>query len=292
MTFRPLLGWNKPYNLEDVKYPCFVSYKLDGWRAWRMGPEFISRSFKTIPNRDLQRRFAHISSDIGDWDGELIAGQPGGGPQVFKNTDAICKSHERDASSIRYFVFDCFKNPGLEFWRRLELIRDLPPLVIKLDQHICHTPEEVLSLEQRALDGGFEGLCLRSPHGVYKYGRSTFREQYLLKLKRFLDGEARVVGFEELERNYNEAKINPLGLTERGHSQEGRVSAGILGSLVVEMEGVVFRVGTGFTQAERVAIWRNRDSYFGKICTVKYSPATKDKPRQPRFKGWRSDLNT
>lgn len=287
--FRPLLGWNKPYDIEDVALPCLVSAKLDGWRAWPLGNELFSRSFKTIPNRNLQMMFRGIFGQIANWDGELIAGDPGTS-DAYNRTDKILKAHYADASTIRYYVFDNFTKPDDPFWKRLESIGDLPPLVIKLDQVVCRTHEEILEQEQKALDGGFEGLCIRSPTGRYKYGRSTFNEQYLLKLKRFLDAEATVVGFNEAMHNGNEATKNSLGLTERSSHLANQIPMGVLGSLTVEMGGVQFRVGTGFDQADRREIWNNRDKYLGKLVRIKYSPTVKDRPRQPRWLGWRSDL--
>jgi DNA ligase-1 len=287
--FRPLLGWNKPFALEAVQYPCIVSFKLDGWRAWPFGPEFFSRNFKTIANRDLQRRFRDVLLAHPNYDGELIAGEPGD-PQAYRRTDKILKTHHADASSIRWFVFDDFTVPYEPYHKRLERVQDDFPLVVKLDQHVCSSPSDVLDLEERALLAGYEGLCLRSPYGRYKHGRSTFREQYLLKLKRFCDGEAIVVGFNELHSNQNEATLNPMGLTERSHHKANQIPMGTLGSLTVQMDGVEFRVGTGFEQHDRDEIWRNRDTYLGRRCTIKYSPTVKDKPRQPRWKGWRNDL--
>lgn len=44
--------------------------------------------------------------------------------------------------------------------------------------------------ENRMLQMGYEGVMLRSPNSPYKHGLSTVNENYLLKLKRFSDGEA------------------------------------------------------------------------------------------------------
>lgn len=290
-SFRPLLGWNKPFRLEDVQYPCFASFKLDGWRAWPFGPEFMSRNFKTIANRDLQRRFRSILESSPAWDGELCAGEPGDA-EVYTRTSKILNAHERDASSVRWFVFDDFSVPYEPYYKRLERIRDIHPQVVKLDQAICNHPDDVRELELRALEQCYEGLCLRHPEGRYKYGRSTFREQYLLKVKRFLDGEAIVIGFNELHHNANEAKINSLGFVERSSSLDGQVPMGILGSLQVRMGTLEFRVGTGFKLADRQEIWRDRDRYLGARCSIRYSAEVKADglPRQPRWKGWRHDL--
>ena len=53
------------------------------------------------------------------------------------------------------------------------------------------------------LDDGYEGLMLRAPDGPYKFGRSTVKENTLLKVKNFLDDEAEVIGFKEQTTNTN-----------------------------------------------------------------------------------------
>ena len=47
------------------------------------------------------------------------------------------------------------------------------------------------------------------------------REGYLLKVKRFVDGEALVIGVTEPMHNANEAKTNELGRTARSHKKAG-----------------------------------------------------------------------
>ena len=69
-------------------------------------------------------------------------------------------------------------------------------------------------LEKEQSKGG-EGLILRNPDGMYKYGRSTPKEQLSIKLKFFEQDEFEVVGFEERYTNTNEATTNELGYTSR-----------------------------------------------------------------------------
>jgi DNA ligase-1 len=140
-------------------------------------------------------------------------------------------------------------------------------------------------------------------NGLYKHGRSTLREGWLLKVKRFEDGEARVVATEEWETNLNEAKTNALGRTERSTHQANKVGAGVLGKLIVvgvkgdRYDGIEFGVGTGFRGAdaadgERAKLWRMRDKLVGRIVRYKYFPTGgKDKPRFPIFDGWRDPID-
>ena len=268
MSFRPLLG----ARVEDVyslHYPLFASYKLDGIRAGWEHKEFLSRTRKTIPNRQLQRIAASVDLPTG-LDGELILGEPNA-PDVFRRTTSYCMSEHTALlqTPIRFFVFDNYEKPG-DFASRNEWLYDIPPLVIKLDQILCDRAEDVLELEASALALGYEGLVLRSPTGPYKQGRSTLREQYLLKLKRFTDAEARVIGFEELHHNANEAEVDERGYTKRSSHAENKLPMGTLGALVCEMGEVVFRLGTGFKSYDREFIWRHRDKYLGRFAKFKY----------------------
>jgi len=76
-------------------------------------------------------------------------------------------------------------------------------IVIKLLPRVINSAEELDAFEAACLRDGFEGVMLRSPSGRYKFGRSTLKENLLLKLKRFEDAEAQIIGFEELSHNAN-----------------------------------------------------------------------------------------
>ena len=134
---------------------------------------------------------------------------------------------------------------------------------------------------------------VRSLGGPYKQGRSTEKEGYLLKIKRFEDAEAEVIGFEERMHNGNSATTNALGRTERSSHKENLIGRGDLGALTVKglqapYKGVEFNIGSGFDDQERMSIWQNKSEYVGKIVKFRYFPlGSKDRPRFPTFEGWR-----
>jgi DNA ligase-1 len=137
-----------------------------------------------------------------------------------------------------------------------------------------------------------EGVILRDPAGLYKFGRSG-KTGPLLKVKRFIDFEAEVVGVYEEMHNANEAKTNELGRTERSTAKAGLVGKGTLGGLVLRAlngpaEGVEFRCGTGFDADARKVLWKHRERLTGKTAKIKSFPiGVKDKPRHPVWLGWR-----
>jgi len=133
----------------------------------------------------------------------------------------------------------------------------------------------------------------RSPMGAYKYGRATLREGSLWKLKRFTDGEYRVVGIEEQMHNANEKTRDELGRAKRSSHKENKRGKNTMGALngVDTQTGVEFDVGTGFTDVERQDIWDNWPRDKGTLRKYKsLAVGVKDKPRHPVDLGTRLDI--
>ena len=62
-----------------------------------------------------------------------------------------------------------------------------------------------------------------------------------------------------------------------------------LGSLVLKYGDSEFRVGTGFSDAQRKEIWENKESYLGKLASIRYmSVGQAVLPRLPSFVWFRS----
>jgi DNA ligase-1 len=195
-------------------------------------------------------------------------------------------------------VFDTFKI-NFNFEQRQRYLAELTwdnimkfPIKI-VPQITIRTPAELLEYEEECLNQGYEGVMIRSVDGPYKFGRSTAREGYLLKFKRFEDAEAEIIGFEERMHNGNELTRDLLGRAERSSHQANMVGRNDLGALVVRgingtYSGVQFNIGTGFDDADRQIIWAQRSRRLGDVVKYKYFPTgSKDKPRFPVFLGFR-----
>jgi DNA ligase-1 len=156
---------------------------------------------------------------------------------------------------------------------------------------ICNL-NEFKEYEEFVVAQGHEGVILRTPNSPYKCGRSTWKEKYLLKHKRFYDSDAKIIGIEEQLQNLNELTINELGYAKRSSSKAGKVPAGILGKFICEdcYTKVQFNCGggRGLTRELRREIWENRSIYIGKIIKYQYQKhGTKNKPRIGQFLGFR-----
>lgn len=279
---------------KGLSYPLLASPKLDGVRALIINGIVMSRSFKPIPNAYVQKLFGR--PEYNGLDGELIVGTPTD-KDVYRNTTSGVMSQAGEPD-VSYHVFDKFDHGG-GFHDRLrasqEIIRRLDPVipVVPVEHRFIACEQTLLALEEQYLADGYEGVMLRQQNGPYKHGRSTEREGWLLKLKRFDDSEAVILSAYELMHNANEATQNELGYTERSSHKAGMVGKGILGGLSVRdvYSGVEFDIGTGFDQATREALWKQRDQLPEQIIKYKFfASGVKDKPRFPVFLGFRSDL--
>ncbi len=287
---RPLLACNAPANLNTLPYPLISSPKLDGIRCLIKDGVAYSRTLKPIRNNYIQ----HIIGrpEFNGMDGELIVGDPTA-PDCMRVTNSGVMSFDGEPD-FKFFVFDIWDRPGIQYHEALSQLVDMAmrPYVEVLPQQWCHRAADVEAHEQRVVTIGYEGLILRRPNGLYKYGRSTLKEGYLLKLKRYAQDEAVVIGYEPWQRNENDPEINALGYTQRSHAKDGKVSLPMLGAFIVKgmFQDILttFNIGTGFTIGERTLLWEKRDELIGRIVTYKYFPGgSKDCPRHPVFVSFR-----
>jgi DNA ligase-1 len=131
---------------------------------------------------------------------------------------------------------------------------------------------------------------VRDPRGPYKHGRSTPKEGWLLKVKRFVDAEAVVIGVVEQEHNVNEATRDALGRAKRSSAKAGKRKTGMLGALLVRdvKTGVEFAIGSGFDEAARRELWLTH--VVGRLVKYKSQPSgAKVAPRFPVFLGFRDE---
>ena len=279
-------------DLATLTYPMLLSPKLDGIRCLIIDGVACGRSLKPIPNKYVQLLFGDEMYD--GFDGELIVG-PATAKDVFQKTQSGVMGVE-GVPRLKFHVFDDFLHPG-GFSQRLNSVKKrLSGTHLEFVFHQwVYNVEQVLHHERLCLGQGYEGVMLRDPAGVYKHGRSTTKEAGLLKLKRFEDSEATVVGYTQLMANTNEAKRNELGQLERSSHKAGMVPAGTLGSLIVKdvKTKVEFDIGTGFTAEQRATLWSDHDNLLGKVVKYKFQPVgVKDKPRFPVFLGFRSKVDS
>lgn len=291
---KPMLAVEAP---KELTFPLYASAKIDGIRATVNAGVLLSRTLKPIPNRYVQQTLG--VEGLNGLDGELCVG-PAYAQDLMQRTTSGVMSEDGEPN-FTYWVFDYWTSQDRLYDRRLADLRDgmesnekfrlTHPRVKLLEQRIVCNQFELDAFETQCLELGYEGLIVRNPNTKYKFGRSTQREGCLLKLKRFADGEAVVIGFEERMHNANEATINELGYTARSSHKAGMVPMNTLGALRVRdcVTQLEFNIGTGFVDAERKHIWDIRNTYLGAFVTYKHfkQGGVKTLPRMPVFKAFR-----
>jgi DNA ligase-1 len=229
----------------------YISEKLDGMRClWdgsilrtRTGnaifaPEVLIAELPTLP-----------------LDGELFLGR-----SMFQNCMSVVRSQNADMKAwkdIRFMVFDS-PSTRRPFSDRLDAAKEALRGCSWAEVHehsLCTGCEHVLQELDLVMQKGGEGVMLRNASSLYIGGRSTD----LLKVKKFYDAEAVVIGHERGKRR-NVARLGAL--------------------LCMDDSGKRFKIGTGFKDSERKVPPR-----IGTRVTYKYQEKTKaGLPRFPVYK--------
>lgn len=231
----------------------YVSEKLDGVRGRWDGQRLVTRGGLVI---DAPGWFT-AGWPATPMDGELWMGRG-----RFQRTSGTVRAG-RDAGDdrwrkVKFMVFDLPADPA-PFAQRVQHMRSLlPDTGIKWLQPVRQfRVRDAGELDARlaAINaGGGEGVVLHHERALYHAGRSGD----LLKYKLYQDAEARVVAHTAGKGKY----------------------VGMLGALVVERpDGLRFRIGSGFTDAQRAD-----PPPVGSVVTYRYNgTSASGVPRFARF---------
>ena len=212
---------------EDVNPADYwVSEKLDGVRAYWDGNRLLFRSGHTIQAPDWFTRELPRTA----LDGELWMERG----QFEKLSATVRRQQPMDAEwrEVRYLLFELPQAEGT-FTQRLEklqqIVKSTPraPWLGMIEQIRILSPDALRKKLNTVVSAGGEGLMLHRADAPFRSGRT----EDLLKLKPYLDQEATVI--EHIPG-------------------KGRLT-GRMGSLLVETdEGRRFRLGTGFSDEQRL----------------------------------------
>lgn len=266
-----------------IKFPKLGSPKYDGFRCQIHNGVALSKTHKPIRN-DFVQAWARTAPNYKD--GELIVGAPTGGAVISRTNSGVTSKEGRP--NFTFYCFDDYRNPHKPYLERAKLLVPAERLVI-VPQTLIHSMKELLEYEAQCLEEGYEGVMLRDPLSKYKEGRSTNREGWLLKLKRFTDGEGVVVQVLEGETNNNTAFRNEVGKLQRSTAKAGRTPNGMVGSIVLE-DGMVLQPGK-MSHKDRILYLQHPERLLGQTVHWRaFGYGTKDALRHPRYYGIREDV--
>lgn len=272
---------NEIPDIVNVKYPCYIQPKLDGYRGIYIPHEgFYSKSGKLFRNNP--QLLAYLT-ELVRIKGYVVEGEfyiHGMKPQhlaSYLNTyDA------KIDKPLKFFAFDCIpiedwitQKCTIPYEQRLRMLRvQINGIVcnyskvIDMSTDIINMSAEASIIYKNYLKFGYEGCIIRNMDAPYYWKRVTVRNGAVLKLKPYETLDLKIVDIYEGEKALE----------------------GSLGGIVVDYNGIAVRVGSGFTLDLRQEIFDNKAKYIGLVAEIKYLEITENNSlRDPRFIRIRDD---
>jgi DNA ligase-1 len=270
----PMLAQKFEDKKSKLKYPVLVQPKLDGVRClayWgEDGIELISRKGKPYNVPHIKKQLEAVLPVGRVFDGELYLHGA-----TFQEVTRLVKKLRPETKTIEYWIYDTFEfygedTPCKDRIKYLESLENLPENIKVVETFETSTEQGVYDFQCMFVSQGFEGAIVRCPDAPYEVGH---RSNSLLKVKSFLDGEYKVIGFDEgVGKNKGcvtwtcEVTLKP---------------AGLLGQFNVTPKG---------TYQQKKEWYSTASSYIGKWLTVKYFELSEDGvPRFPIGLGFRTE---
>ena len=268
--FKPMLAHKYEDHKDTLKYPVLVQPKLDGIRCIVRKDGMWTRNGKKIvsaPHIYESLKYHFDTNPDLIIDGELYFHDK-------QNFNTICSLVKKTKPTlddlvlstkfIEYWVYDVASSPKHFGHRKVDLYAFAHDkyVHILLGEHV-NSEEEMIKKYGKYIEKGYEGIMIRTVHGMYENKRS----KHLLKYKTFSDSEFTIVDVYE---------------------GKGRLS-GKCGQMLLENnDGDRFYSTANGDEEYLTDLWNKREELIGKQATVKYFELTVDGvPRFPKIIGIR-----
>lgn len=220
----PRLWLANPYQGDEKLTDYWVSEKYDGIRGYWDGHQLLSRSGKAL---NPPTWF------VKGWPTQPFEGELWAGLGQFEQAASVIQQKQAPDSAwraMRFMVFDAHISSQTfseRILRYQSIVKDIgKPWVQAVAQARMSSHTALKALLNTTVQAGGEGLVLHRGSSLYKEGRTSD----VLKIKPLEDAEAKVIGHEHGQGKHAER----------------------LGALWVETpQGLRFKLGTGFTDAQR-----------------------------------------
>ena len=240
---RPAIQQGVPYKHVDNISQYWLSEKLDGIRGYWNGTQLLTRQGNIINSPPWFTLHWPKSA----MDGELWIAR-----NQFQETLSCIRKIKIDESCwqhVRFMIFDLPEHSGT-FSERVTAMKvissNTPSMSLTMiPQFKLEHMSQVEDLLNKVIANKGEGLMLHHENAHYKVGRTA----NIMKLKKHQDAEATVI-----------AHIGGKGKYQN-----------MLGAVKVQTaDGIVFKIGSGFSDKERA-----NPPAIGTIITYKYNGKTK-----------------
>jgi len=235
---KPKLQLARNYR-KDIKIAHYwVSEKLDGVRGYWNGQNLFTRSGNALSPPHWFTK---------DWPDTVMDGELWSARGEFEQISACVRTTNSDGKcwkKLKLMIFD-LPQQTVNFIERITLMEELvmithSPYLKMIEQQKLDDNISLYKLLNNVVDGNGEGLMLHLESAHYQSGRS----KNILKLKIHQDAEAKVIAHMPGKGKYK----------------------GLLGAIKVQTpEGIVFKIGSGFSDKER-----QQPPKIGSLITYKY----------------------
>jgi len=230
----------------------WLSEKLDGMRGYYNGTQLLTRQGHLIHSPKWFTKY---------WPNKVMDGELWIKREYFQQTISCVRKKVVDETCwqmVRFMIFDLPEHGG-SFTERVTAMQKLTkqvnsPYLLMVKQFKLNTVEQLHQTLNKVVKNKGEGLMLHRGSAYYHVGRTT----NIMKLKKHQDSEAIVIAH----------------IKGKGKYQD------VLGAIQVKTaQGIIFKIGSGFTDIER-----HEPPAIGSLITFKYNGKTRAGiPRFARF---------
>lgn len=263
-------------DLVDGTREFAISPKIDGCRCIAIkengNVKLVSRQGKLWTGlKEIEQAIKNLPDDNYVLDGELTIKDYQNYPskEVYKMTSKIVSTKDENKTGIQFNVFDFIplkswneKNYDLRYYERQVVLE----LTFKYNNSdtLClvqdiYTGRKVDKIEQLmkgiVREQDWEGLVIKFTDSKYEWKRS----KNWLKVKAFQEMDMYIKGVEE-GTNSNKNKLGAL-ICEVEHPTLGHIEA---------------KVGSGYSDDERIRLWEMKDELINRVISVQYFEQTEN----------------
>ena len=259
----PMLAHKYTERGHDIKFPCSVKPKLDGVRCiinkTNNELSFMTRGGKQYDSLLKNEKLCEYLQ-IFLKNGETIDGELYVHGWSLQRIVSAAKAYKDDTLLLEFWVFDKmstlhdFSNVAryATLITRFEKFNKLK-FVKLVENTVISDKDEIKTFHDVYVQKGYEGVIIRNLSGQYVFGE---RSKDLQKYKEFMEDEFEIVDTYCESNIINKVTINSICFRCK------------------TKDGEVFETRPKGTLADRETMWNNKDSYIGKMLTVRYQAIT------------------